>query len=56
MEIKNGQIWKHPYGYILRVASYNDASGKWLMKVCGQNFYFHAKPQTILTWQLQKKA
>jgi hypothetical protein len=26
-----------------------------LMKVCGQNYYFYAKTQTILTWQLQKR-
>lgn len=56
MGIKIGQIWKHPYGYILKVANYDDTSGKWLMRVCGQNYYFYAKPQTILTWKLQKKA
>ena len=56
MEIKIGQVWKHPYGYNLKVANYDDTSGKWLMKVCGQNYYFYAKPQTILTWKLQKKA
>jgi len=56
MKIKIGQVWKHPYGYILKVANYDDTSGKYLMKVCGQNYYFYAKPQTILTWQLQKKA
>ena len=55
MGIKIGQIWKHPYGYILKVANYDDTSGKYLMKVCGQNYYFYAKPQTISTWQLQKK-
>ena len=56
MEIKIGQVWKQlPYGYILKVADYNETSGKWLMKVCGQNYYFYAKPQTILTWQLQNR-
>ena len=55
MGIKIGQIWKHPYGYILKVANYDDTSGKWLMKVCGQNYYFYARPQTILTWELQKR-
>lgn len=55
MEIKIGQIRKHPYGYILKVANYDDTSGKWLMKVCGQHYYFYAKAQTILTWQLQKR-
>lgn len=55
MEIKIGQVWKHPYGYILKVANYDDTSGKWLMKVCGQSYYFYAKPQTILTWKLQKR-
>ena len=55
MGIKIGQIWKHPYGYILKVANYDDTSGKWLMKVCGQSYYFYAKPQTILTWKLQKR-
>lgn len=56
MEIKIGQIWKQfPYGYILKVADYDETSGKWLMKICGQNCYFYAKPQTILTWQLQNR-
>ena len=56
MEIKIGQIWKHqPYGYILKVLDYDETSGKWLMKICGQNCYFYAKPQTILTWQLQNR-
>lgn len=55
MEIKIGQIRKHPYGYILKVTNYDDTSGKWLMKVCGQHYYFYAKTQTILTWQLQKR-
>lgn len=56
MEIKIGQIWKHqPYGYILKVVDYDKTSGKWLMKICGQNCYFYAKPQTILTWQLQNR-
>ena len=55
MKIKIGQIWKHPYGYILKVANYDATSGKGLMKVCGQNYSFYAKPQTILTWQLQKR-
>jgi hypothetical protein len=56
MEIKIGQTWKHPHGYILKVANYDDASEKWLMKVRSQRYYFYAKPQTILTWQLQKEA
>jgi hypothetical protein len=56
MKIEIGQIWKHPYGFTLKVANYNDISGKWLIKVCGQNSYFYAKSETILTWQLQKKA
>ena len=56
MNIKIGQVWKHPYGYILKVANYDDTSGKYLMKICGQNYYFYARPQTILTWQLQKRA
>ena len=56
MEIKIGQVWKQlPYGYILKVADYDETSGKWLMKVCGQNCYFYAKPQTILTWELQNR-
>ena len=56
MEIKIGQVWKQlPYGYILKVADYDETSGKWLMKVSGQNRYFYAKPQTILTWQLQNR-
>ena len=54
MEIKIGQIRKHPYGYILKVTYYDDTSGKWLMKVCGQHYYFYAKTQTILTWQYKK--
>ena len=56
MEIKIGQIWKHPCGYIVKVANYDDTSGKWLMKIRGQCYYFYAKPKTILTWQLLKKA
>ena len=56
MEIKIGQVWKQlPSGYILKVADYNETSGKWLMKVCGQSYYFYAKPQTILTWELQNR-
>lgn len=56
MEIKIGQIWKQfPYGYILKVADYDETSRKWLMKICGQNCYFYAKSQTILTWQLQNR-
>lgn len=55
MEIKIGQIWRHPLGYQLKVANYDDTSDKWLMKVCGQNYHFYAKPQTILTWQLQNR-
>ena len=56
MEIKIGQVWKQlPYGHILKVADYNETNEKWLMKVCGQNYYFYAKPQTILTWQLQNR-
>lgn len=55
MEIKIGQIWRHPGKYILKVVNYNESSKKWLMKVCGQNFYFYAKPQTIFTWQLLTK-
>ena len=56
MEIKIGQVWKHqPYGYILKVVDYDETSGKWLMKICGQNCYFYTKPQTILTWQLQNR-
>lgn len=54
--MKIGQVWKHPYGYIVKVENYDDTSGKYLMKICGQNYYFYARPQTILTWQLQKKA
>lgn len=56
MAIKIGQIYKHPYGYTLKVANYDDTSGKWLMRICGQRYYFYAKPQTILTWQLQNKS
>ena len=55
MNIKIGQVWKHPYGYILKVANYDSTNGKYLMKICGQNYYFYARPQTILTWQLQKR-
>lgn len=55
MEIKIGQIWCHPLGYQLKVANYDNTSGKWLMKVCGQNYHFYAKPQTILTWKLQNR-
>lgn len=55
MKIKIGQVWKHPYGYVVKVENYDDTSGKYLMKICGQNYYFYARPQTILTWQLQKK-
>lgn len=55
MEIKIGQIRRHPYGYLLKVANYDNTSGKWLMQVCGQCYYFYAKPQTILTWKLWKK-
>ena len=40
---------------VVKVANYDDTSGKWLMKVCGQHYYFYAKTQTILTWQLQKR-
>ena len=56
MEIKIGQVWKQlPYGHILKVADYDETNEKWLMKVCGQNYYFYAKSQTILTWQLQNR-
>ena len=55
MGIKIGQIWKHPHGHTLKVADYNDTSEKWLMQVCGQSYYFYAKAQTILTWELQKR-
>ena len=56
MEIKIGQVWKQlPYDYILKVVDYDETSGKWLMKICGQNCYFYAKPQTILAWQLQNR-
>ena len=55
MGIKIGQIWKHPRGYIVKVANYDDTSGKWIMKVWGQNYYFYASTQTILTWELLQK-
>ena len=55
MKIKIGQVWKHSYGYILKVVNYDDTNGKYLMKICGQNYYFYGRPQTILTWQWQKK-
>ncbi len=56
MKIKIGQVWKQlPYGYILKVVDYDETSGKWLMKICGQNCYFYAKSQTILTWELQNR-
>lgn len=55
MKIKMGQIWKDTHGYLFKVANYDDTSGKWLMKVCGQNYYFYAKPQTFLTWELQNR-
>ena len=56
MKIKIGQIRKQsPSGYILKVVDYDSINEKWLMKVCGQNYYFYAKSQVILTWELQKK-
>ena len=55
MKIKVGQIWKHLYGYIFKVVNYDNTSEKWLIKVCDKNYYFYAKSQTILTWQLQKR-
>lgn len=55
MKIKTGQTWRHPLGYILKVVNYDDTSGKWLMKVCGQDYHLYAKAETILTWQLQKR-
>ena len=53
MKIKIGQAWKHPHRYILKVVDYDDITGKWLMKVSGQDYYFYAKAEIILTWQLQ---
>ena len=56
MKIKIGQIRKQsPSGYILKVVDYDSINEKWLMKVCGQSYYFYAKSQVILTWELQKK-
>ena len=56
MKIKIGQTQKLPHGYLVKVTNYDDTSGKWIIKVCGQDYYFYAKAQTILTWQLQKNA
>ena len=55
MKVKIGQIWKLPRGYAVKVANYDDTSGKWIVKVCGQDYYFYASTQRILTWELQKR-
>lgn len=55
MKIKIGQIWRLPRGYAVKVANYDDTSGKWIVKVCGQDYYFYASTQRILTWELQKR-
>ena len=54
-KIKVGQIWKHSRGYNVKVANYDDTSGKWILTICGEDYYFYANPQTILTWQLLKR-